>query len=133
MSRTSYTNIKVPDEVIDYNKIKLGVKTLEDAVLNLGDLPRIDAQRISKGLILKALSTRDASLIRTISDTFYHISGIYERACNYLAFLYRYDWYIIPEIYEDQGNKVEKIVKEYVKILGYLDNSYIKNTERIYY
>ena len=126
MSRTTYTNIKVPDEVVDYNKIKLGVKTLEDAVLNLGDLPRIDAQRISKGLILKALSTRDASLIRTISDTFYHISGIYERACNYLAFLYRYDWYIIPEIYEDQGNKVEKIVKEYVKILGYLDNSYIK-------
>lgn len=126
MSRTTYTNIKVPDEVIDYNKIKLGVKTLEDAVLNLGDLPRIDAQRISKGLILKALSTGDTSLIRTISDTFYRISGIYERACNYLAFLYRYDWYIIPEVYEDQGNKVEKIVKEYVKILGYLDNSYIK-------
>lgn len=126
MSKTTYTNIKVPDEVIDYNKIKLGVKTLEDAVLNLGDLPRIDAQRISKGLILKALSTGDTSLIRTISDTFYRISGIYERACNYLAFLYRYDWYIIPEVYEDQGNKVKKIVKEYVKILGYLDNSYIK-------
>ena len=126
MSRATYTDIKVPDDVVDYNKIKLGVKTLEDAVLNLGDLPRIDAQRISKGLILKALSTRDAALIRTISDTFYNISGIYERACNYLAFLYRYDWYIIPEIYEDQGNKVEKIVKEYVKILGFLDNSYIK-------
>ena len=126
MSRPNLDYVKVPEDIVDYGKIKLGVKTLEDAVLNLGDLPKIDAQRISKGLILKALATKNLSLIRSISDAFYDISGIYERACNYLAFLYRYDWYIIPEIYEDQGNKVEKIVKEYVKILGYLDNSYIK-------
>jgi hypothetical protein len=101
MSRPNLDYVKVPEDIVDYGKIKLGVKTLEDAVLNLGDLPKIDAQRISKGLILKALATKNLSLIRSISDAFYDISGIYERACNYLAFLYRYDWYIIPEIYED--------------------------------
>lgn len=113
------------DDRVTYGKIKLGVKTLEDAVLNLGDIPKINAQQISKGLILKALSTKNLPLIRTISDQFYNISGIYERACNYFAFLYRYDWYIIPEIYEDNG-KNEKIIKEYIKILSFLDNSYIK-------
>ena len=123
---SSLNNIRT-DDVIDYNKIKLGVKTLEDAVLNLGDIPKIGNRRISKGMILQALAEKNLPLLRSISEQFYNISGIYERACNYLAFLYRYDWYIIPEIYEETG-KVDKIIKEYVKILNFLDSSYIKKT-----
>lgn len=123
---SSLNNIRT-DDVIDYNKIKLGVKTLEDAVLNLGDIPKIGNRRVSKGMILQALAEKNLPLLRSISEQFYNISGIYERACNYLAFLYRYDWYIIPEIYEETG-KVDKIIKEYVKILNFLDSSYIKKT-----
>ena len=31
-----------PYEAVDFSKIKVGVKTLEDAVVDLGDLKRID-------------------------------------------------------------------------------------------
>ena len=39
--------------------------------------------------------------------------------------MYRYDWYVVPEIY-DETVKEEKVVGEFTKILNYLDNSYIK-------
>ena len=39
--------------------------------------------------------------------------------------MYRYDWYIVPEIYKDNV-KEEEVVKDFTRILNYLDNSYIK-------
>ena len=65
--------------------------------------------------------------MRNISNYFYRVSGIYRTACNYLANLYRYDWYIVPEIYDDKLEE-DKVVKEFVRILNYLDNSYVKKT-----
>jgi hypothetical protein len=65
--------------------------------------------------------------MRNISNYYYRTSGIYRTACNYLATLYRYDWYVVPEIYDDKLEE-EKVVKEFVRILNYLDNSYIKKT-----
>ena len=64
---SSLSNIRT-DDVIDYNKIKLGVKTLEDAVLNLGDIPKIGNRRISKGMILQALAEKNLPLLRSISE-----------------------------------------------------------------
>ena len=64
---SSLNNIRT-DDVIDYNKIKLGVKTLEDAVLNLGDIPKIGNRRISKGMILQALAEKNLPLLRSISE-----------------------------------------------------------------
>ena len=39
--------------------------------------------------------------------------------------MYRYDWYVVPENY---GNDVkeEKVISEFIKILNFLDNSYVK-------
>ena len=54
------------------------------------------------------------------------VSGIYQRACDYFANLYRYDWYVVPEIYEDEGIEEEKIIKAFVKRLNYLDNTHVK-------
>lgn len=65
--------------------------------------------------------------MRHISNYFYRVSGIYRTACNYLANLYRYDWYVVPEIYDEKLEE-DKIVKEFVRILNYLDNSYVKKT-----
>lgn len=53
------------------------------------------------------------------------MNGIYQRACDYFAFLYRYDWYVAPEVY-DSSVKEEKVLKDFSKILNFLDNSYIK-------
>jgi hypothetical protein len=67
----------------------------------------------------------DLEKLREISNYFYKTSGIYQRVCNYAATMYRYDWYVVPEIY-DEKIKEEKIVGDFHKVLTYLDNSYIK-------
>lgn len=78
-----------------------------------------------KRIVLKALADNDLPLLRDISNFFYRTSGIYQRACNYFATMYRYDWYIVPEVY-DENVKENKVVEDFSKILNYLDNSYVK-------
>ena len=112
--------------IVNYNKIKVGVKTLEDAVYNLGDLIKSGNRNLAnKGIIMKALADNDLEVLRQVSNYFYKSNGIYQKVCNYFAFLYRYDWYVVPEILED-APKSEKILKEFNKLLNYLDNSHIK-------
>ena len=111
--------------VNQYGKIKVGVKSLEDATLNLGALKQGNKNLANKPLIMKALAEQDLPTLRAISNYFYRTSGIYQRVCNYFAAMYRYDWYIVPEIYDD-SMKEDKIIKEFNQILNYLDNSYIK-------
>jgi hypothetical protein len=74
---------------------------------------------------LRALAERDLPTIRAISDYFYTTSGVYSTVCNYFANLYRYDWYIVPEITDDSV-KEDKVMKDFNTILNYLDNSHIK-------
>lgn len=81
--------------------------------------------QINKPIIYKALAENDLKELRRISNHYYDISGVYSRVCNYFAFLYRYDWYVAPEIYED-NIKEEKVLKDFSKILSFLDNSYLK-------
>ena len=108
-----------------YGKIKIGTKTLEDAVLNLGAIQKETKNQINKGVIYRALADNDVEKLREISNYFYKTSGIYQRVCNYFATMYRYDWYVVPEVY-DESVKEEKIVGEFHKVLNYLDNSYVK-------
>ena len=108
-----------------YGKIKIGTKSLEDAVLNLGSIQKETRNTISKSVIYRALIDNDIEKLREISNYFYKTSGIYQRVCNYFATMYRYDWYVVPEVY-DEKVKEEKIVGDFHKVLNYLDNSYIK-------
>ena len=39
--------------------------------------------------------------------------------------MYRFDWYMVPEIFSEKPNET-KIVTEFVKVLDYFDNSFIK-------
>ena len=108
-----------------YGKIKIGTKTLEDAVLNLGSIQKETKNTINKGVIYRALADNDVEKLREISNYFYKTSGIYQRVCNYFATMYRYDWYVVPEVY-DENVKEEKIVGDFHKVLNFLDNSYVK-------
>ena len=63
--------------------------------------------------------------LRAISNFYYNVNGIYERVCKYVANIFRYDWYLIPYI-EKESVKPEKILKDFSKVLNYLDNSYLK-------
>ena len=71
------------------------------------------------------MGERNIPLMREISNYFYNTNGIYSRVCEYFAYLYRYDWYIVPEIF-DESVKTEKVLQDFNKILNYLDNSHIK-------
>ena len=108
-----------------YGKIKIGTKSLEDAVLNLGSIQREGRNQINKAIIYRALADNDVEKLREISNYFYKTSGIYQRVCNYFATMYRYDWYVVPEVY-DTAVKEDKIVGDFHKVLNYLDNSYVK-------
>ena len=108
-----------------YGKIKIGTKQLEDAVLNLGSIQREGKNQINKAVIYRALADNDVEKLREISNYFYKTSGIYQRVCNYFATMYRYDWYVVPEVF-DTAVKEDKIVGDFHKVLNYLDNSYIK-------
>lgn len=41
--------------------------------------------------------------MREISNFFYRTSGIYSRLCRYMAYLYKYDWFITPYIGNCEG------------------------------
>jgi hypothetical protein len=89
------------DPYIDeYSKIKVGVRPLQDAILSLGALKKLDKTYNNKNEILKALADKDIEKLREISNYFYRTSGLYYRACNYFSTMYRYDWYITPEVYD---------------------------------
>ena len=73
---------------------------------------------------MQALFDNDINKLREISNYFYKTNGIYARLCNYVATMYRYDWYVVPEVYEE-STKAEKIMKEFHKVLTFMDNTYV--------
>lgn len=112
---------------VKYNKIKVGTKNLKDAVLNISDYgPKYPTSaNINKQSVYQSIVAKDYAEMRRISNTFYNLNGVYRRACEYLAYLYRYDWYIAADIYDDTA-KEEKIIKDFGKVLTFFDNSYVK-------
>lgn len=115
------------ESVVEYGQMKVGKKTINDAIYNLSALENTNKTYTNKAAILKALTNRDIPTLREISNYFYRTSGIYFRMCNYFAQMYRYDWYIVDEVYAD-NIKTEKIVKEFNKALTFLDNSNIRKS-----
>ena len=103
----------------DYSRIKIGIKSLDDAIINLGDYRKINPS-MTKENIQQAIARGDINFLRDASDFFFKVSGIYSRLCKHLANFYRYDWYITPFT---GANKVtpEKIIEGFDKTSGYLD------------
>ena len=95
LSRNDFIHEKGFDMVsevsTDYKKIKVGVKNLEDATLNLGSIKNSlpTYQYTNKKYIYKALAENDVAELRHISNFYYNINGMYQRVCNYFAFLYQ--------------------------------------------
>ena len=123
----AYYRTDAPNE---YKKIRIGVKSVEDAILQLGSYnpnPKDKGNHgpgINKGMVLKALMEHDVKEQRRISNLFYEVNGIYQKVCNYFAYLYRYDWYVDPKIYDEGAT--EKILKNFAGALDFLDKTYIK-------
>jgi hypothetical protein len=75
-NRSDYYSDAIPTE---YKKIKVGVKNLDDAVLNLGSIKSSLPGRgyANKKLIMTALADNNLEELRNISNFYYNISGIY--------------------------------------------------------
>lgn len=110
---------------LDYSKIKIGVKALEDAVINFGSLKKINSRFTNKETIQKALMNGDLETLVEASNFYANVSGIYGRLCNHFSSFYRYDWMITPYIKSD-SLKQDKIVKNFEDNLTYLDNFKVK-------
>ena len=60
----------------DFSKIKVGIKTLDDAILNMGELKKINPRLANKQEVLKAIHNNDIETLREISNFFFKTSGI---------------------------------------------------------
>ena len=123
----------------DFSKIKVGVQTLNDAVISLSSYKRINPRLGDKDQVLKAINTSDLDKMRDISNFFYRTSGIYSRLCRYMAYLYKYDWFITPYIADcvglittqDEAESTDDKVKKrefsnFFKVLKYFEDFEIK-------
>ena len=122
---TGYTGLPISD----FSKIKIGAKTLDDAVYKLGDLSKANPRLADKNFVLQAIDNYDVKTMREISDFFYKTSGIYSRLVRYMAFMYRYDWYITPYIYGNKDKEkvnTDKLTNGFYNNLQLLDNMNIK-------
>ena len=109
----------------NFNKLKLGPKVLDDAILNLGTFRRVNPRLANKEMIIRAIDNYDLKAMREISDFFYKTSGIYARILRYMAFMYCYDWYMTPYV-NDKEMKEEKILETFYKALTDLDKFNVK-------
>lgn len=109
----------------EFNKIKIGAKNLDDAIFKLGDLNKANPRLADKATVLKAIDDYDLKTMREISDFFYRTSGIYSRIIRYMAFMYRYDWFLTPYV-NDESTKKEKILDGFHQSLSTLDNFGVK-------
>ena len=108
----------------DFNSIKIGKQSLQDAILDLGYLKKVSGKLGSKHLVLKALWEKDLDTLREVSNYFYRTNGIYFRVVNSFATLFRYDWYVSIEV-NDEKITEDKILPDFIKTLNFLDNSEI--------
>lgn len=111
--------------LVDFSKIKVGAKMLDDAVVTIGDLKKINPRLADKSTVLQAIHNGDIETMREVSNFFFKTSGIYSRLCKYMANLYRYDWMITPYVNGD-SIKPEKVEEGFYKALTYMDNFEVK-------
>lgn len=110
---------------IDFSKIKIGIKTVQDAILDTSSLKKANGRLANKDFILQVTQNNDYNSMQEISNFFYKTSGIYNRLCRYMAYMYRYDWLITPQIISNKDNTT-KVLNTFYKALNYLENCELK-------
>ena len=109
----------------DFNKIKVGGRTLANDVVATALLNKKRPPKFKKEDVARAIEQRNIKLLRAISNFFFESSGIYSRLCRYMAYLFRYDWFVTPIIY-DSKISTEKVIEGWYKSVTLLENSGLK-------
>ncbi len=113
-------------EPLDFSKMKVGLRTVGDALINVSSFGQVKRDYGDKQFILNAIYKEDYNTLREASKYFYRSSGIYYRLCRYLAFLYRYDWYVSTVMIDENQAGQNKALKDFSKLLTYFEKSNIK-------
>lgn len=125
---------------LDFNKIKVGGKTLRNDVTM--DVTKADHlqevmfghKKITQDEVKKALAEHNVIALRRYSRVYFDISGIYSRLCRYMAYLFRYDIYLTPVMSdsmlgsdgEELSGSQKKVVKNWYAASKYLEDSHLK-------
>lgn len=121
------TSDNVNLETIDFAKMRIGLRTLEDAILDLKtSSSNANPRYTEKEFVLNAIKNRDYRTLRDMSDYYFNTNGIYRRSVEYLAFLFRYDWYLNIHVDSNKTIKEKNIITKFNDALKYFDNSEIK-------
>lgn len=115
---------------MDFSKLRVGTKTINNPILNLNSYEKVNANYGNKSFVLNAIYKHNYEQLREISRYFYESNGIYHKLCQYLAFLYRFDYYVAvytTNVIDNTENK-KKVSLDFSKALLYLEKS---NAKRI--
>lgn len=112
----------------NFNMVKVGKGILRDDVIKL--MPALEGKNqrnpaVKRDQVVRAINDQNLKELRAYSQIFYNTNGIYSRLCRYMAYLYRYDWFITPIVFDDKL-KPEKIVEGWYKSSVLLENSRLK-------
>ena len=110
---------------LDFTKVKVGIKALEDAIYSAGDLKKFRPDLADKQAVLQAIDKCDYAKMREISDFFFKTNGIYQRLCKYMANLYCYDW-MLTSYKNDSKISDAKVLTSFHNALTLLDNFNVK-------
>ena len=110
---------------LDFSKIKVGKNILNGEITTLIDYRKSKSRKYDKEKVENAINRYDIKEMRRISEYFFETSGIYSRLCRYMAYLYRYDWLVTPQRYDDKI-KDDKVIEGWIKASLYLENSDLK-------
>lgn len=135
----------------NFNKIRVGKQTIaNDVTIDTEATERLQRlmhgghRKLKQEDVKRMMADHDVRGLRIVSRKFFESSGIYSRLCRYMAYLYRYDWFVTPimyddtlldvkrELQDDMTQKVQlsdpqkKVVKNWYQSCKYLENSHLK-------
>lgn len=118
-------------EMYNFAKMQIASKKMLDPSVDLNSFKKVNSTYGDKTTIMRAIDQRNYSELRKISSFYYEVSGIYQRLCRYAAFLYRYDWYVIPNTLKKTTKELTdkakgKIYDSFFEVVEFLDNSSLK-------
>lgn len=114
------------DFTVNFDRIRIGGKKLEDPAVVLDAFSGIKAKYVQKRDILRAIDKYDLKLMRQASQFFYRASGIYNRIIRYMAFFYKYDWCLTPFMPDPTKVNKTKLMKQFYEGLRLLDEFGVK-------
>jgi hypothetical protein len=79
----------------------------------------------TKRIVVKAVESREIPQIRSISRHFFNTSGIYGRACRYLALMPTYDHMITPNLLHDEIRR-DRLLSDFNRSLRFIETMNLK-------